>query len=74
MFTDEILMYKTKKLGKKRTASIMVEYQLHSQNQCIYESPSFVPSHLQHTLMSVAGTFNLHTKHEECMYETEEGR
>ena len=43
-------------------------------NQCIYESPSFVPSHLQHTLMSVAGTFNLHTKHEECMYETEEGR
>ena len=34
-------------------------------NQCIYESPSFVPSHLQHTLMSVAGTFNLHTKHEE---------
>ena len=38
-------------------------------NQCIYESPSFVPSHLQHTLMSVAGTFNLHTEHEEYVWD-----
>ena len=41
-------------------------------NQCIYESPSFVPSHLQPPLMSVTGTSNLHTRRTMTrMYETE---